>query len=202
MPLVALLRHGEEDAADWRKGVETRSARGLSHRGRAQAEAARDFLASLDATRVACSDVPRAIETAEIVAAGRPVDVLPGLCGLRLGEWEGTSPLDHPDFVRVLTDPTARPPGGESLADLEGRFRAALMQALPDTGDAIVVGHRLANAAFLAGVMGLPLADAGLIQQDPGGITILARVHNRLSLQMLNVRPLDPLRLTGVTSLV
>jgi broad specificity phosphatase PhoE len=130
------------------------------------------------------------------------VDVLPGLCGLRLGEWEGTSPLDHPDFVRVLTDPTARPPGGESLADLEGRFRAALMQALPDTGDAIVVGHRLANAAFLAGVMGLPLADAGLIQQDPGGITILARVHNRLSLQMLNVRPLDPLRLTGVTSLV
>jgi len=202
MSLVALLRHGEEDAADWRQGVETRSVRGLSPRGRAQAEAARDFLTSLDAARVLCSDVPRAIETAEIVAAGRPVDVLPGLCGLRLGEWEGTSPLAHPDFVRVLTDPTVRPPGGESLEDLEDRFRATLMGALPDTGDAIVVGHRLANAAFLAGVLGLPLADAGLIQQDPGGITILARAGDRLSLQMLNVRPLDPLRLEGATSLV
>jgi hypothetical protein len=49
--------------------------------------------------------------------------------------------------------------------------------------------------------MDLPLADAGLIQQDPGGITILARRGRSLSVQMLNLNPLDPLRRRSVTTL-
>ena len=202
MPLVALLRHGEEATApDGRVGVESRSRRGLSPAGRAQAEAARDFLASLDTARVACSDAPRAIETARIVAAGRPVDVVPALAGLDVGDWEGRPAAELPDLARVLSDPSARPPGGESLADLEARFRSAFLGALPERGDAIVVAHRMANAVLLAGLMGLPPRDAGLIQQDPGGITILARRGSSLSVQMLNLNPLDPLRRRSVTSL-
>jgi probable phosphoglycerate mutase len=203
MRLVALMRHGEEDGtADGRGGLETRSRRGLSATGRAQAEAARDFLASLDAERVACSDVPRAVETATIVAAGRPVDVVPGLIGMDLGEWSGRPASELPGLARVLTDPSVRPPGGESLADMEARFRPALLGALPERGDAIVVAHRMANAVLLAGLLGLPLEDAGLVQQDPGGITILARQGSTLGVQMLNLSPLDPLRTRAVTSIV
>lgn len=202
MSLVALMRHGEEaPAPDGRVGVESRSRRGLSPTGRAQAEAARDFLASLDAPRVACSDAPRAIETARIVAAGRPVDVVAALAGLDVGEWEGRSAAELPDLARVLSDPSARPPGGESLADLEARVQPALLAALPERGDAVVVAHRMTNAVLLAGLMDLPLADAGLIQQDPGGITILARRDGSLSVQMLNLNPLDPLRRRSVTTL-
>lgn len=203
MPVVALLRHGEEDGvAAGRQGLESRSRRGLSAAGRAQAEAARDFLASLDAARVACSDLPRAVETARIVAAGRPVDVVPALGGMDLGEWEGRPAAELPGLARVLTDPSARPPGGESLTDLEARFRSALLGALPERGDAIVVAHRMANAVLLAGLLGLPLRDAGLVQQDPGGITILARHGGSLAVQMLNLTPLDPLRTDAVPSLV
>jgi len=201
MQLVALLRHGEEAvAADGTRGVESRSPRGLSPAGRAQAEAARVFLASLGAARVACSDRPRAIETATIVAAGRPVEVVPELGGMDLGEWEGLPASELPELGRVLSDPSLRPPGGESLADLAERFRRAVMGVIPPEGDAIVVAHRMANAVFLADLLGLPPQDACLVQQDPGGITILARDRGRLAVQMLNVRPLDPLRTRGVTS--
>ena len=201
MPLVALLRHGEEDGvADGLSGIESRSPRGLSATGRAQAEAAREFLASLDAPRVACSDRPRAIETATIVAAGRPVEIVPELGGLDLGEWEGLPASELTELARVLSDPQLRPPGGESLADLLARFRPAVMGVLPDAGDAIVVAHRMTNAVLLAELLGLPPADACLVQQDPGGITILAREGTRLAVQMLNLSPLDPLRTLGVTS--
>jgi probable phosphoglycerate mutase len=202
MPLVALLRHGEEDeGADGRVGLESRSPRGLSARGRAQAEAARDFLVSLDAERVACSDVPRAIETALVVAAGRPIDVVPQLGGMDLGEWEGSPASDLPDLARVLGDPSLRPPGGESLADLAARFRPAFLGVLPSEGAAIVVAHRMSNAVLVADLLGLPPADAALVQQDPGAITILAREPGgRLAVQMLNISPLDPLRAGAVTS--
>jgi broad specificity phosphatase PhoE len=203
MPIVALLRHGEEAGApDGHGGLESRSPRGLSAAGRAQAEAARDFLASLDAERVTCSDARRAVETARIVATGRPVDVVPALAGLDLGKWEGRPAGELPDFARVLTDPSMRPPGGESLADLEARARPALLAAVPEEGDAIVVAHRMTNAVILVGLLGLPLADAGLVQQDPGGITILARTRSGgLAVQMLNLSPLDPLRTGAVTTL-
>ncbi len=203
MQLVALLRHGEEDgAADGRAGLESRSRRGLSPAGRAQAEAARDYLAGLDAARVACSGLPRAIETATIVADGRPVDVVPGLAGLDLGEWEGrTGAETEDDLARVLADPGARPPGGESLADLLERTRPAFLGTLPDEGDAIVVAHRMVNAVLLAELIGLPLEDAALVQQDPGAISILAREPSGgLAVQMLNVSPLDPLRALAVTT--
>ncbi len=201
MPLVALLRHGEEEgAADGRGGLESRSPRGLSATGRAQAEAAREFLTSLDAPRVASSDRPRAIETARIVAAGRPVDIVPALGGMDLGEWEGRPASQLPELGRVLSDPALRPPGGESLTDLAARFRVAVMGVLPPEGDAIVVAHRMTNAVLLAELLGLPPQDACLIQQDPGGITILARRGEELRVQMLNLSPLDPLRTRAVTS--
>jgi probable phosphoglycerate mutase len=203
MQLVALLRHGEEDgAAEGRVGLESRSRRGLSPAGRAQAEAARDYLASLDAARVACSGLPRAVETAEIVAGGRPVDVVPGLAGLDLGDWEGRTAAEMDgDLARVLADADARPPGGESLADLLERTRPAFLGALPEEGDAIVVAHRMVNAVLLAELIGLPLDDAALVQQDPGGISIIAREPSgRLAVQMMNVSPLDPLRLLAVTT--
>lgn len=200
MPLVALLRHGEEDGAADGRRVESRSRRGLSATGRAQAEAARDFLASLGATRIASSDRPRAIETARIVAAGRPVDVVPALGSMDLGEWEGRPASEVPELGRVLSDPALRPPGGESLADLAARFRSAFLGVLPPEGDAIVVAHRMTNAVLLAEMLGLPPRDAALVQQDPGAITILAREGERLAVQMLNVSPLDPLRTRAVTS--
>jgi broad specificity phosphatase PhoE len=203
MPLVALLRHGEEDGADPARRIETRSRRGLSSRGRAQARAARDFLAPLDADRIVCSDSVRAIETAAIVADGRPLEIVPELAGLALGEWEGRGIGELPELARVLTGREARPPQGESLGDLHARAWPAFAHALPESGDAIVVAHRLVNAVLLAGPLGLSLDAAGLIQQGAGAVSVLERAGSELTVSMLNVTPLDPLRcgLSAVTLL-
>ena len=88
-----------------------------------------------------------------------------------------------------------------SLADLLERTRPAFLGTLPDEGDAIVVAHRMVNAVLLAELIGLPLEDAALVQQDPGAISIIAREPSGgLAVQMLNVSPLDPLRALAVTT--
>ena len=58
----------------------------------------------------------------------------------------------------------------------------------------------MTNAVLLAELLGLPPRDACLVQQDPGGVTILAREGERLAVPMLNISPLDPLRTRAVTS--
>jgi broad specificity phosphatase PhoE len=194
--LLALVRHGEQAGSgeDGRPVLERDSPRGLTLRGRAQAEGARDFLADLDADEVLCSDAARAVETARIVAAGRPVRPSPGLAGLALGEWEGRPRDALPELAGILATVDRRPPGGESLADLLARARAALCELLPATGDAIVVAHRMTNAVLLADALGLPLADAGVVQQDPGAVSLVERDEGELRVLMANVSPLDPLR--------
>lgn len=193
MALVALVRHGEQ-AAGAKVGMESGGRSGLSPAGRRQAEAARDFLAGLDCRRVACSGAARAVQTAEIIAAGRPVEVVDGLGGLRLGKWEGRAVEDMPGLAGVLDGQEAAAPGGESLADLRARVWPAFESTWPEEGDAIVVAHRVVNALLLGGVMGIPLADIACIQQDPGGVSLLRRVRGDLRLAMVNVTPADPLR--------
>jgi broad specificity phosphatase PhoE len=203
MPLLALLRHAEE-AGTGAAGapVYVRGPRGISQLGRRQAEAAAGFLDPLEVERVIASDARRAIETAEIVGGGGEVEQWPELRGLQLGDWDGVPVDELTELPGVLSDPTRRPPGGESLEDLLGRARPALERALAADGDTIVVSHRMTNAVLLADVMGLSLAAAGLILQDPAGINVLERRGRRPVVAMLNVSALDPLHTeTAVASL-
>ena len=180
--------------------IHTRGPRGISKRGGIQAEAAAGFLEPLGAERVLSSDARRAIETAEIIAGSRPVEVVPRLAGLHLGEWEGLSLEQMPELPAVLSDPERRPPSGESLVDVLERARPALEDALSSHGDAIDVSHRMTNAVLLAEIMALPLTAAGAIQQDPGGINVIERRGRGPTVAMLNVSPLDPLRLESTVA--
>ena len=196
MPLLALLRHAEEFGTSAPGArVHTRGPRGISERGRAQAQAAARFLEPLAAQRVISSDARRAVETAEIIAAGRPVEIVPELAGLDLGDWDGLPLEEMPELAAVLSDPARRPPRGESLANLLERARPAFHAALSVDGDAIVVSHRMTNAVLLAEMMGLPPDHAGLILQDPTGINVIDRRGRAPAVAMLNVSPLDPMRL-------
>jgi broad specificity phosphatase PhoE len=196
MPLVALLRHAEESGAGARGApVFTRGRRGISSRGRAQAEAAARFLEPLDVGLVLASDARRAVDTAKIVGRGRPVEQVPALGGLELGEWEGRSVEEMPELPAVLADPARRPPGGESLEDVLARARPVLERALDGDGDAIVVSHRVPCAVLMADALGLPLRDCTLLQQDNAGINLIERSGAGSTVAMLNVVPLDPLHL-------
>jgi probable phosphoglycerate mutase len=136
---LVLVRHGQSEATVQQVVGGHGGCTGLSPLGRRQAEALRDRLTRTgllrDATALLASVLPRAIETAEIIAPavghGR-LDVVQDcdLCEVHPGEGDG---LTWTDFVARYGEPhwDADPgvplsPGGESLVVFRERVSAAL----------------------------------------------------------------------------
>ena len=148
MTTVYLARHGE---SDWNaeNRFQGRSDRALTERGRGQAEALAEALASTPLDGVYASPLRRALETAEIVAARQGLDPVPvaDLSEIDVGGWAGLSRAEvetrFPErFQRWLG-------GGEGWADGETyeRMAARVLSAVrliaekhPD-GNVLVVTH-------------------------------------------------------------
>jgi probable phosphoglycerate mutase len=151
---VVLVRHGHARAVELGVVAGHRGCVGLSATGRLQAEALRDRLAATD-TRVdalVTSVLPRAIETAELVAEGLGIDpaYIPhdcGLCERHPGVGDGLSWDELVDRYGPL-DPVREPdrpmsPGGETGRAFRRRARASV-EALADRhadGTVLAVTH-------------------------------------------------------------
>lgn len=141
---LVLVRHGESRATVDEIVGGHEGCTGLSERGVRQAEALRDRLArtgEVDADVLLASVLPRAVETAELIApalGGLPVDRDCDLCELHPGEsdgltWTQFTERYRPDGWRFDADvPMA--PGAESV----NTFRARIARTL----DRLVEAHR------------------------------------------------------------
>jgi 2,3-bisphosphoglycerate-dependent phosphoglycerate mutase len=137
-PAVWLVRHGQSIwNVSGRIQGQSPAAGGLTEAGRDEAAGAARYLAErLTADRagsIVASDLPRAAETARIIAGllGWPLEFSPDLREQRLGALEGRSlaagPAAAQDAVDALwRDPYRRPPGGESIAEMYVRVHRAL----------------------------------------------------------------------------
>jgi len=150
----------------------------LSAEGRQQARAAAVRIASepwFDGfDLVVSSDLARAVQTAEIVAADLGLDVLPVLdTGLReygAGEWSGRTLAEiealWPGEVERFTQGlVSSPPGGEDRRSFDARVAqsARRITALADgtgAGAVLVVAH--------GGVVGAVARSAGLVRRHTG----------------------------------
>ncbi len=142
----------------------------LNATGRAQAAELSQELSGLAFTAAYSSDLRRARETAEILAAprGLRVQLDRRLREISLGVWEGQLATDIPslypaEWAERLRDPlNARAPGGESVAEVARRTaEAATAIARAHPADLVlVVSHGVALATLLCQVRGQPLADA------------------------------------------
>ena len=131
---VIVARHGE---AEYDHARSLRRRRVAHRPGREQA---RRLAASLDDRRIAqvwCSDLARAVQTAEIAAAvlGCGVRVRAGLREFGVGDLAGST-YDDPRFTEVFDqwrtgDLDAGPPGAETGAEAVARF-AAELESLAD----------------------------------------------------------------------
>jgi len=146
--MLILLRHGESEAnaAGLLLG---RTDSPLSERGRRQAAALGPLVGTVH--RVVSSPLLRARHTAEALETGTGVEIDRRWVEVDYGEYEG-QPLDAvPAEVwrRWRADPHFRPPGGETLAELAARVRAACDElfsepgrgARADDADVVVVSH-------------------------------------------------------------
>ncbi len=133
MTLLYLVRHGR---TDWNEEGRYQGHLDppLNAKGREQARTMVQALRQVPFAAIYSSDLQRARETAEALAAGRNLSVRldPRLREIDVGEWQGLLFTDimarDPElFKRWDQAPsTMRLPGGETLAEVEARVWAAL----------------------------------------------------------------------------
>ncbi|MEZ4218342.1 MAG: histidine phosphatase family protein [Myxococcota bacterium] len=132
-PELLLIRHAESEwnaIGRWQGHADPP----LSAQGRAQALALADALARERVDRLEASDLARARQTADALAARWGVAVRTDAIyrELDLGAWSGLTraEIEARDAARLAPfdagHPDARAPGGESRSDLAARARAAL----------------------------------------------------------------------------
>ncbi len=145
-----LIRHGEAVCNVDGTLAGMRSDAGLTDLGRLQAQRLRDRLATtgeIVADALIASTLPRALETAEIIAPALGLPIIPddNAQELRPGEADG---LNIPDFLErygPFSDFREDPyhpfsPGGESWADFISRVGAFLYRVIREhAGESIVV---------------------------------------------------------------
>src|ERR1700677_63925 len=148
-----LIRHGESTWNKLRLAQGHNDVARLTRRGRRQARITADRLSDRPVRTVFSSDLSRARHTASPIATafGLTVIVDSRLRERSRGVLEGTATaLISPDSTGLaegrVTDPDARPPGGESVRDLYLRAAAFADElAAPQPGarpeDIVVVAH-------------------------------------------------------------
>ena len=117
------------------------------------------MIRSMKVTAVVSSDLPRALRTAQAIAAatGAPIETTPLLQERNFGDWRGR-PYDGM-AIDPLTMQEA-PPGGESAADFERRVARAfvhVVQRQAETGQRLaVVTHGMLLRVLLGAHVRLP----------------------------------------------
>jgi broad specificity phosphatase PhoE len=177
---IILVRHCVHDLLD-RVLVGRRSDVALNTVGIKQAERLAAALVRSGVIDIKSSPQIRARQTAEPMAAilGKPTEIAPEFDEADYGAWSGRA------FDSLQNDPgwqrwnshreVCRPPGGESVHELQSRVLAGLSRlkkAHPDQCIAVVTHAEPARAAVLH-YRGIPLGEFARVRIDPGSCTTL-----------------------------
>lgn len=178
---VYLMRHGHVDY--FAPGISDPRCVVLTELGRAQAGAARDALAGVSFDIAVHSGLPRTIETAEIVLAGRAGPApraVEGFEELKSGWLLAESREELAARLAFCFDAAAATgarflPDGEPFAAAEARITAA-MQSLIEGAlwkTALVVAHEGVNRILLGWATGGGLSTIGAFEQDLACINVI-----------------------------
>jgi probable phosphomutase (TIGR03848 family) len=198
MPLLLLIRHGENDYS--KKGRLAGRLPGvhLNERGQKQAEELAQALASVPLKAIYSSPLERAMETASPIAKARGLKVIQEPCLLEadVGEWQGRSirRLALTKYWRVIQRAPSRAghPGGESFVQTQTRIVSALeaICARYKARDMIAcVFHADPIKLAVAHYVGLPLDHFQRLACDTASVTMLAVHETGAHLIWLNHRP-------------
>ena len=200
---LILARHGETDLnkSGRIQGVNLDS---LNQTGRRQARALADVLKHELPFTLYTSPVPRAAETAQVIAAALTLtpETLEGLKEADAGKLEGLTGAQmrerFPAFAERWTadSGTARMPSGESLAQVQERAwcSLSLMQERHEGEVVVAVTHNFVVQTIICKVLQVPIHTSRRFRQDLGSITRLELADERCVLVSLN----ETLHLQGI----
>ena len=180
MSTLFLVRHGE---TDWNRSGQIMGEQPvpMNQNGEAQVKQLATFLKSRSIHALYSSPVARALQTAEILASALQVPVTAdrGLTEINVGEWEGRY-WKHltDDFARqqfYSRPEEARPPGGETLSEVQIRAVAAVERARTREGAdrLLFVSHADVVRTILAHYLRLDLKTVRQLRIDHASLTAL-----------------------------
>ncbi len=200
---LILARHGETDLnkSGRIQGVNLDS---LNQTGRIQARALANALKHELPFTLYTSPVPRAAETAQVIAGALTLapETLEDLKEADPGELEGLTGTQmrerFPEFAErwAADSGTAQMPSGESLAQVQERAWRSMCLILERHEDEVVVAvtHNFVVQTIICRVLQIPLHTSRRFRQDLGSITRLELAKERSVLVSLN----ETLHLQGI----
>ncbi len=177
--MLVLVRHGETEANAARLLL-GRAQSPLTERGVAQAKALSRLLGPV--ARVVSSPLARARDSAAALDLDVPVQIDDRWIEVDYGEYDGQPLGSVPAEVwrRWRADPGFRPAGGESLADMGARVRAACDELFAADGagargaaDVVVVSHVSPIKAAVAWALGTGDALAWRLYLSTASMTVI-----------------------------
>ena len=199
MPLLLLIRHGENDFVKTGKLPGQTAGIHLNERGQKQAQALGEALKYVPLKAVYSSPLERAMETAAPIASARKLEIIgePDLMDTDVGSWQGKS-LKVLRLTKVWSIVQNAPsrfrfPDGESFVESQARYVSALERIVKKhtkPKDIVaVVFHADPIKLVVSHFLGLPLDHFQRLSCDTGSLTALLVSEAGANLIKLNQRP-------------
>jgi len=199
MPLLLLIRHGENEFVKTGKLPGHLPGIHLNERGQKQAQALGEALKEVPLKDIYSSPRERAMETAEPIATSHKLEIIQesGLRDANVGKWEGKSlkVLRLTNAWKVVQHSPSRFqfPEGESFIELQTRIANALEGIVKKHNkpkDIIaVVFHADPIKLAVAHFLGLPLDHFQRLSCETGSVSALYVGEMGANLIKLNQRP-------------
>lgn len=190
-----LIRHGE---TKWNRELRFQGHADLelNQRGLEQAQITAHFLAEHRFDRFYSSDLKRAGQTAEVLAAPHnlPVSARKDLREINYGDWEGQTyrqlwEQEPQSLEKWSQDPSAiKPPGGETLPDFQLRVVNFFFSLIKESAGKriVVICHGGTLMVYLAYILQMPLKLCNRFQFDHLGISRIIVYEQNPIISMLN----------------
>jgi probable phosphomutase (TIGR03848 family) len=199
MPLLLLIRHGENDYVKTGRMAGRLPGVHLNERGQKQAQALGEALKNVPIKAIYSSPLERAMETALPIAAARKLKIIqePGVMEADIGKWQGKSIR----LVRLMkvwkivqnAPSRFRFPEGESFPEIQTRISSALEQIIKKHNKPqdviVVVFHSDPIKLAVSHFLGLPLDNFQRLSCDTGSLTAIYAGDSGANLVKLNQRP-------------
>lgn len=198
MPILLLIRHGENDYSKKGRFAGRLPGIHLNDRGQKQADELGKALAETPIKAIYSSALERAMETAAPIAQARKLNIIqePGLMESNVGKWQGQSirKLALTKYWKIVQHAPSRAghPGGESFLQTQTRITSALdaICAKYKPRDIIAcVFHADPIKLAIAHYIGLPLDHFQRLGCDTASLTMLSVGESGASLMKLNQHP-------------